>query len=74
MTRVTEEVAKESSDIACLGARRLLVRLERLFTLAQVLVVGLVAVYTAVHGCSVGCRGDGPPRGLGGAGIGDHRQ
>jgi hypothetical protein len=64
---ITEEVAKEISDIACLGARRLVVRLERIFTLAQVLVVGLVAGY--------GRRATrGPPSGLGGAIIGEHRQ
>jgi hypothetical protein len=67
---ITEEVAKESSDITCLGVRRLVVRLERIFTLAQVLVVGLVAGY----GRCVGCRGDGPPSGLGGAVIGENRQ
>jgi hypothetical protein len=58
---ITKEVAKESSDIACLGARRLVVRIDRIFTLAQVLVVGLVARY----GRCVGCRGDGPPSKLG---------
>ena len=70
---ITEEVAKESSDIACLGARSLVVRLERIFTLVQVIVVGLVAGYAAVHGRGVGCRGDCPPRDLGAAGIGEHR-
>ena len=71
---ITEEVSKESSDIACLGARRLVVRLERIFTQVQVIVVGLVAGYAAVHGRCVGCRGDGPTRGLGAAEIGEHRQ
>jgi hypothetical protein len=50
-TMITEEVAKERSDIACLGARRLVVRLERIFSLAQVLVVGLVAGYGRCVGC-----------------------
>ena len=53
-TMITEEVAKESSDITCLGVRRLVVRLERIFILAQVLVVCLVTGY----GRCVGCRGD----------------
>jgi hypothetical protein len=69
-TMITEEVVKENSDISGLGACRLVVRLERIFTLAQVLVVGLIAGY----GRCVGCRGDGPPRGLGGTVIGEHRQ
>ena len=34
---ITKEGAKESSDIACLGAQRLVVRLERICTLAQVI-------------------------------------
>jgi len=50
-TMITEEVAKENSDIACLGARRLVVRLERIFPLVQVLVVGLVAGYGRCVGC-----------------------
>ena len=83
-TMITEEVAKKNSDIACLGARRLVVRLDRIFTLAQVLVVGLVAGYGhcvlsvlsrgTVTVTTVGCRGDGPPSGLGGAVIGEYRQ
>jgi hypothetical protein len=67
-------VAKESSDISWLGARRRVVWLERIFTLSQVLVVGRVAGYAAVHGRCVGYRGDCPPRGLGVAGIGEHGQ
>ena len=41
--------------------------LELSCTLEQVLVVCLVTVHAVVHGRSVGCRGDGPPRCLGDA-------
>ena len=69
-TMITEEVAKESINNTCLGSHRFVVRLDRICTLSQVLVVSLVT------GCGqcVGCLVDGPPSGLGGVEIGEHRQ